>query len=523
MKQFIFSLALCAGLSASAQQPVRQPEVMPNARQLVRGGSQTDAISVQGLKARMDAPIQARRLAPSRVPLRAVEPMLTTFWAQDSPYNRQLPTSSSSFWGSSTYLTGCVATAMAQILNYFEYPAACQGKGSYSIDGGYNYKTVATTTTYQWDQMADRYSSGYTETQAKQVGLLMRDCGYVSNMIYTSSGSGTTAYDAGYGLAHNMQYDSLSLQVANRLYYRDQEWYDLIYSELQAGRPVLYDAVDPNINMGHAFVFDGMDAEGKVHVNWGWAGSANGYYDIEKLAPSYSDMYGQKYSYNFKDEHKMILGFKPQVTPDKDEQYKSFFAMQEKDSLWIDNDSVKLKQTPIYNFSHLNFNGLLGLVIEGEDEHGVVQPFFYSRWENNMVIPTIGGLYPAESFYPAATLNDTDGKTPRADGRYLLYLISWATPEMQGGLNPQYIRYPIKYAAPGEENFGVWEARIVNGHWDAKSVKRVKITTEETAVKGIENGELTIENCATYNLRGQRVNENSKGIVIRNGKKVLFR
>lgn len=507
-----------ASLSASAQYPaVRAEYILENHRALVHGEG-LQPFAVEGLKQQLDE-MRIQRRNARKAPLKAVAPLLTTLWAQDSPYNRLLP-STGSFWGSST-LTGCVATSTAQVLNFFEYPKASIGKGRYSTDGK-NYRSVSTATTFDWKNMADRYTLGYSEAQAKAVAELMRDCGYAASMIYTSSGSGTTAYDAGYGLVHNMQYDSLSLKVPTRMFYHDKDWKDMIYAELQAGRPVVYDAVDPSNGMGHSFVFDGMDAEGKVHVNWGWAGDANGYYDIDNLSPSYSDMYGQVYRYNFTGEARMIIGFKPQATPDPDEQYESFFAMQEKDSMWVGKDSVYLKQTPIFNFSNLCFNGLLGLVVEGEDGHGVVQPFFYSPWNQNAEIPYLGGLYPTECYFPSATLCDTDGKTPRPDGTYYLYLVSWAKQEMSGGLNPQYIRIPANCVGDDEENIGVWEAEIVGGHWDPKSFRRYKVKKEETAVMQV-NADSRDNAKGTFDLSGRRADNDAKGLLIKNGKKVLVK
>lgn len=510
-------LVTLSTLSVSAQQQIiKREHILENSASLVNGRGE-GAFAVEGLKARMDRAESTRRKAARKAP-KAVEPMITTLWAQDSPFNRQLP-STGGLWGG-TPQTGCVATAMAQILNYFEYPAASTGKGSYSTNGS-SWRKVDTKTTFAWDQMLDRYTFGYSDAQMKAVGELMRDCGYCSNMVYTTQGSGTTAYDAGYGISHNMQYDSLSIQVVNRMYYHDNEWKEMVYNELQAGRPVMYDAVDPIHNMGHAFVLDGMSADGKVHVNWGWGGTSNGYYDLDKLVPSYDDPYGQPVSYNFSSEQKMIIGFKPQSTPDADEKYKSFFGMQEEDAIWIENDQVMLKQTPIYNFSHLCFNGMLALVIEGEDGHGVALPFFYSRWENNMDLSFLDGLLPAEYFYSSSTLNDTDGRTPRPDGRYMLYLVSWSKQEMEGDLLPQYVRIPAKYFAENEENIGVWEANIVGGHWDAKSVKRCKIAKEEseTGIQSVANQQPT--DSPAFNLAGQRVGTQYKGILVKGGKKFL--
>ena len=467
------------------------------------------------------------------VPEQAVAPMLTTAWAQESPYNQLCPTVGGGFWGTSTPMTGCVATAMAQILNYFEYPAASVGKGLYSTDGQ-TFKSVDTKTAFKWDKMRDRYSLGYSQEEATAVAELMRDCGYASKMVYTANGSGANIYDAAYGLCHNMQYDSLAMRVRTRSYYRDEEWAAMIYNELANKRPILYMAVDPE-KLGHSFVFDGMDAQGMVHVNWGWSGSANGYFDISTvkgLTPSYQEpYYGSTIKYDFYDEQAMVIGFKPQSTPDPDEKYESTFVTYEVPQITIADDIIYISQIPLFNYSHLPFNGLLGMVVADENGHAVVLPFFYSAWENNIEIPVLGGVYFTEEFYPQGTLNESDMVTPRPDGKYTFYFVSWASQEMNGGVNPQYVRYPMAFARDGKENYCVWEANIVNGHWDPNSLREVEVDAA-----GVENITLPEfdELTRVYNLDGTLIytGENPqdavvKGIpvIIRNGnksEKVIF-
>lgn len=406
-----------------------------------------------------------------------VAPLLTTAWAQESPYNQLCPTVGGGFWGTTSPMTGCVATAMAQVMKYFQYPAASMGTGEYSTDGQ-TFKKMATQTTFKWDKMRDRYNLNYTEEEAKAVAELMRDCGYASRMTYTANGSGANIYDAAYGLCHNMQYDSLAMRVRTRAYYRDEDWTRMIYDELTAKRPILYMAVDPE-KLGHSFVFDGIDEQGMVHVNWGWSGTANGYFDIttvKGLTPSYQDpYYGSTIRYDFYDEQAMVTGFRPQAKPDASEKYESTFVTYEMPRLVIEDDVIYISQIPLFNYSHLPFKGLLGMVVEGEDGHAVVLPFFYSAWENDVQIPVLGGVYFTEEYYPQGTLNDSDMTTPRPDGKYRLYFVSWADQEMKGGVNPQYVRYPMSMARDGKENYCVWEARIKDGHWDASSLREVDV------------------------------------------------
>lgn len=398
----------------------------------------------------------------------AVEPLLSTRWAQDAPYNRLCP--EVGFWGSKAE-TGCIATAMAQIMNYHRYPDASIGDGAYSVEGG-NLRKAATHTTFAWDAMKDSYKGGYTSAEETAVAQLMRDCGYAAHMAYAAQGSGTTPFDAGYGLSHNMQYDSLAMRVCRRMYYSDDEWMQLVNCELRAHRPILYYAIDPSLQMGHAFVLDGLDDTGRAHINWGWAGDADGYYDVRSrqgLTPSYLNPYtGAQVAYNFSDDHMMVIGIEPPSEATAQRQYQSFFGMEQRDRMWFEDDKLMIEQTPMFNFTHLTFSGMLGTVILGEDGHAVVLPFFYSAWEGG--IPIMSGIMPTEEYYASATLCDTDGKTPRPDGRYYIYLCSWSVEEIAQHSDPQYIRFPQNLAAEGEPNYSIWEAQIVNGHWDAASM-----------------------------------------------------
>ena len=215
----------------------------------------------------------------------AVGELLTTRWDQSMPYNKELLRITGK-----NYPTGCMATAMAQIMKYHSYPVTGQGYKGYAIDGkngNYDFEN----TTYRYDRMLDVYSANnYTAEQADAVAKLMLHCGVAVDMNYGLSGSGSFSSDATTALNEYFKYDS-------RLYCRDiytkAEWMDIIFDEISNGRPILYGGVTAQ-NAGHAFVFDGYDAEGLVHVNWGWSGSGNGYFEVALLnsnTGSYS--YGQ--------------------------------------------------------------------------------------------------------------------------------------------------------------------------------------------------------------------------------------
>ena len=251
----------------------------------------------------------------------AVAPLLSSTWGQKEPYNYQCPMSDCSPWAG--YLpqaghcaTGCVATALGQIMRYHRWPQ--NGEGSASVfypllePRGHTFTVDFADATYDWDQMLDSYADGYTTEQAEAVSQLLYHCGVASQMIYGSSSSGTTNYGALQALGDYFRYDTSEARLIVRSELSEPQWMELIYQELSAGRPIFYEGLDINLGhwvMGHSFVIDGYDADGLVHVNWGWNGQENGYYDIALLNPG---------KYGFDEYQDMIIGYQPRRSPQPD-------------------------------------------------------------------------------------------------------------------------------------------------------------------------------------------------------------
>lgn len=209
----------------------------------------------------------------------AVAPMLHTIWNQDSPFNDDCPTS----WGSRTY-TGCVATAMAQVLKYWEYPAKGTGTASVKVNGS-TYKFDFASRPFEYKNMLDSYNGSYTSTQGGAVANLMYGCGMAAAMNYGRSMSSTTNPATFLGFVKYLGYDK-SLTPRTAEMYTEREWEELLYAEMAAGRPVLY--TGQGASGGHAFVCDGYRTTGGnayFHINWGWGGLSDGYYLLTNLKP----------------------------------------------------------------------------------------------------------------------------------------------------------------------------------------------------------------------------------------------
>ena len=205
-----------------------------------------------------------------------VVPQLTsTYWNQRAPYNNLCPTKNGQ-----RCLTGCVATAMAQVMRYWGWPKYGSGSVSYYDEGcGQMLSTDLSSHEYDWGNMLADYSTGnYTAEQATAVATLMRDCGYAVQMHYTPEASAAVIS------ARTMQtYFNYSAVAKDRYVgqYPEDMWHDYIRQDLQAGRPVLYNG--QGASDGHEFILDGYDSGGYYHVNWGWGGWEDGWFMLTNL------------------------------------------------------------------------------------------------------------------------------------------------------------------------------------------------------------------------------------------------
>lgn len=238
-----------------------------------------------------------------------VPALVTSRWGQEKPYNDLCPQATSSgtgswqgYGGTGRAVTGCVATAMAQIMYYNGYPQSGTGTHSVNVkqaDGSMKKVTVNyDESVYDWGNMIDSYKGKYTTAQGNAVAKLMLDCGVAADMMYATDGSGTYTENACEGLKRNLGYPETT-QMLRRSSYKEERWMDIIFNELNERRAIFYTGVDRG-NGGHAFVLCGYDATGKVWINWGWEGSSDGFYDISLLNPG---------SFKFSEGQDMIIGF----------------------------------------------------------------------------------------------------------------------------------------------------------------------------------------------------------------------
>ncbi len=241
-----------------------------------------------------------------------VDALITSQWGQDAPYSYWCPTGYGEICDDYTpdvvhCCVGCVATALAQIVRYYHFPDHAAGTANFMI--GDKNASATFDATFDWDNMLDTYPEGqYTEAQGRAVALLSYVCGLISGMDYATNESGSSNHS---GLAGAQNYFGYSkdASIVVRSDYSEHEWMDMVYNELSHGRPLYYQGVylkfDPTVGLmaaGHSFLIDGYNEEGMVHVNWGWYGNYDGYFDIALL-----DVRGLQFN-SYQD---MVINFVP--------------------------------------------------------------------------------------------------------------------------------------------------------------------------------------------------------------------
>jgi len=223
-----------------------------------------------------------------------IKPLIKTKWDQSAPYWDQC------VFSGVQCLTGCVATATAQVMNYYQYPSSAPAISAYSCD--YSIPALSGAT-LSWSNMCNSYSGSETSAQKKAVATLMRYCGQALLMSYgKNSSSAATAY-VPLALIKYFKYNK-STHAIYRDGYDANGWESAVYNELEANNPVIYAGHGQNSG-GHSFVTDGYK-DGLFHVNWGWGGANNGYFALTVM-----DAYGPNYlDWAFSKDQVAIVGLK---------------------------------------------------------------------------------------------------------------------------------------------------------------------------------------------------------------------
>ncbi len=205
-------------------------------------------------------------------PTMDVAPLCATLWDQGQYYNYYCPTAAGGPGGKAW--AGCVATAMGQIMKYYNFPVKGVGSHTYNHTLGTQTANFGATT-YNFGNMGNSATSG----SYQQIATLLYQAGVGVNMDYAASGSGAYSADVPWVMGSYFNYDLSTINYALKTDYTNTTWTALLKSELDAGRPLYYSG--SGTQGGHAWVCDGYrNSDSKFHMNWGWSGSSNGYFTV---------------------------------------------------------------------------------------------------------------------------------------------------------------------------------------------------------------------------------------------------
>lgn len=268
----------------------------------------------------------------------------TAKWSQEAPFNNLIP---------GRRLTGCVGTAMAIIMKYHNWPE--RGNGSLG-ETDFNVE-------YDWDNMrVDNYKYGYSATEGDAVALLMS---HAAQSIMTEFGmSGSSAFEVRVpaALINYFGYDA-GVSYKKGAEMERRAWDNLVMSEIDADRPVLYCGQD--VTIGHAFVCDGYENDGNntyFHINWGWAGLADGYFASDNLSPQASR------NYSFNSLTSIVYNIKPATVSTKwSPVHLTNDGNQVGMTIDVENlvpgETFALRAGALKNVSHSDFSGKLAVAL----------------------------------------------------------------------------------------------------------------------------------------------------------------
>ena len=263
----------------------------------------------------------------NRAPKAPIAPLLSTTWNQDAPYNNWTPyygisggqyvysidgTPSDIEWAHCA--TGCVATAMAQVMNYHGHPTGETDDippytwGNATTDEEHPVNLDLDAITFKWGKMLNRYDGAYKPDEADAVAKLMQYCGYSVKMNYGPESS-SNSNKVEYALKTYFDYDNTTTKCLERNDYSYANWINLLYHEVSNGRPVVYGG--QSSGGGHEFVCDGYQGEDYFHINWGWGGQSDEYYKLSALNPYEQGIGGSSSNDGFNFWQDAVIGIQP--------------------------------------------------------------------------------------------------------------------------------------------------------------------------------------------------------------------
>lgn len=348
----------------------------------------------------------------------AVAPLLTTTWNQGAPYNDKCPYYKQTTNGYSYSLnysdgyvhcaTGCVATAMAQVMNYHQWPErATKSTASYKWSRAKKTISSLEPVDFDWANMQNHYDGDETDAQNTAVATLMKHCGYSVQMNYGKE-SGSTTTNVANALTEYFNYNTTTTFV-DRSSYTYSNWIELIYHELAEKRPVVYGG--QSSGGGHEFVIDGYQTEDYFHVNWGWGGMSDSYFKLAALDPDAQGIGGSSSTDGFHYGQDAVVGVQK---PSEDGGNGTVLDVPVTSDYELSVPSITLSKSSISLGETVNVT--IRISNSGTDDYDGDIYLFYQLNGNNDIGP--GSLFRIPS---GGTTNCVFSFTPDETGTYTIY------------------------------------------------------------------------------------------------------
>ncbi len=301
-----------------------------------------------------------------------VEPLLGGIqWDQGDPYNRKCPSVQQyDQWGDPSgkgpAATGCVATALGQIMYYHKWPEYGKGSVSYTSDGDEKFlvREDFEGVKYNWDAMLPKLTAASPSDAIDAVSTLLYHVGASFESSYGAS-TGATDISVAPALLKHFSYDQ-GIDYVPRDYYTQADWDSMLINELQNSRPVAYGGVTRRFE-GHFFVLDGVNAEGYYHVNWGWSGMEDGYYMLSLLEPGNQGIGGASDGGAFHYAQNMIIGIQKPVEGSVAKYKFTCDGLGKVDATVGRSESVTLKANGCWNNSPWEVKANFGFAVVDAD------------------------------------------------------------------------------------------------------------------------------------------------------------
>lgn len=328
---------------------------------------------------------------------KAIEPLLKTSWNQSAPYNDYCPEIN----GQKTP-TGCTATATAQVMKFHNWPEKATKDIVWRNNiTGADETVNLTSHSYDWNSMLNHYRDGYTAEQAHAVAQLMVDVGKAMGSSYALAGTGSADIYAARALVNVFDY-SPEIKVYKRNECTYDEFMSIVRENLEARQPLVYSGQAQSYAAGHAFVCDGIDENDLLHIDWGWDGAYNGYFDMGSMAPGGSGIGGGQDRYNV--AQSIIANIHPRSAEDVDRAgdpslyvYEVISSangnaqVDEYTANFISGNASFRTEVQILNWSHSAVKLRFGLSITSQDNS--VSKFSWASEDTNLTLDKAAGYY----------------------------------------------------------------------------------------------------------------------------------